>query len=84
MQIVINDFIDTFIISTLTYFLPVVNDFVNQKDKTKIFRLLAKLSKVARKEKNHFGTLLETSKMLWTNILIQYFLSWKTFEPSSA
>ena len=33
-----------------------------------------------------FGTICakSSSKMLWMNILIQYFLSWKTFEPSSA
>ena len=74
-SVVITDFVDTFIISKLTYFLPVIQQFVLKKDSDRLHKLLRQLSRVCRRESKHFSTILELRCNKITQKLIDCFSS---------
>ena len=57
--VIIVQFVDTFLISQLTYFIPLIFNFLQKKDKDNLYRLLRQISRISRKESGYFADLLE-------------------------
>ena len=58
-HVIIAEFVDVFLISQLTYFLPVIYNFVKQKEKNDLHRQLRHISRLSRRQACYFSELVE-------------------------